>query len=171
MRAMFPSRSVQPSLNADADIEMSGSVGSRRLQVGDFPMISSFGRRSLALGLAGTIALAAAVPASAMPLAHGLRASAVPSQVEHVRWRRGAWIGAGIATGLILGGIAASRPYYGYPYYAGPAYAYPAPVYEDVEPVYAPPPRAYAQPVPDGGVRQCFVTTNQDRGLGYWRPC
>jgi hypothetical protein len=138
-------------------------------------MTKSFAHRAAAFGLAGAIALATVAPVSAAPISGGALASALPSHVDHVRWRRGgAWVGAGVAAGLLLGGIAASRAYYGYPY--GPAYAYPsypAPVYEDdVEPVYGPPPaRVYSQPVPDNGVRQCFVTTNQDRGLGYWRPC
>jgi len=140
-------------------------------------MINPVAGRVAALGLAGAIALAAVVPVAAAPISGSALASALPSNVDHVRWRRGAWIGAGIGAGLAIGAIAASRPYYGYPYgYYGPAYGYP--VYE--EPVYAappvvyaapPPPRVYAQPVPDYGVRQCFVTTNQDRGLGYWRPC
>jgi hypothetical protein len=151
-------------------------------------MTNFIGRRMTALGLAGAIALAAIVPVSAAPVSGGASlVSALPGHAtDQVRWRgRGwGWAGAGLATGLAIGAIAASRPYYGYGpgYYGpgyGPAYAYPAPVYVEPEPVYvAPAPQVYAapapgysQPVPDNGVRQCFVTTNADRGLGYWRPC
>jgi hypothetical protein len=141
-------------------------------------MINPVARRFAALGAAVAIALAAAMPVSAAPMSGRALVSALPSNVDHVRWRRGAWIGAGIGAGLAIGAIAASRPYYGYGYpYYGPAYGYPAPVYDEpvyvAPPVYAAPPpaRVYAQPLPDNGVRQCFVTTNKDQGLGYWQPC
>jgi hypothetical protein len=161
-----------------------------------FHMTNFIGRRVTALGLAGALSLAAIAPVSAAPVSGGASLlSALPNHAEHVRWRgRGAgWAAAGIAAGLTLGAIAASRPAYGYGpnyYYGGPAYApayaypapayaYPAPVYVEPEPVYVAPPPAvyaspapvYAQPVPDNGIRQCYVTTNPDRQLGYWRPC
>jgi hypothetical protein len=152
-----------------------------------FLMTNFIGRRVTALGLAGAITLAAIGPVAAAPVSGGASlVAALPDHTTQVRWRgRGwGWAGAGIAAGLAIGAIAASRPYYGYGpgYYYGPgyapAYAYPAPVYAEPEPVYVAPPPVYAapapvysQPVPDNGVRQCFVTTNADRQLGYWRPC
>lgn len=149
-------------------------------------MTNFIGKRSVALGLAGALALAAIVPASAAPVSGGASlASALPGHTtEQVQWRgrgRGwGWAGAGVAAGLAIGAIAASRPYYGYGpnYYYGPdyapAYAYPAPVYVEPAPVYvAPPAQVYAapQPNPNYGPRQCWVVRNADQNLGYWAPC
>lgn len=144
-------------------------------------MTFSFSRRAAALGLAGAIALAAVVPASAAPISgNAALMSSLPAKSTEVRWRNGAWVGAGVAAGLVLGGIAASRSYYG-PGYYGPGYGYygapyaygPAPVYVEPEPVYVAPPRVYAapQPNPGYGVRQCWVVRNQDTNAGYWAPC
>ncbi len=135
-------------------------------------------RRAAALGLALSFAAAVFAPASAAPISgQSSVTAALSNHATEVRWRGGrgwgggAWIGAGVATGLVLGGIAASRYYGPGYYYPGYVYGPGYPVY--AEPVYAPPPRVYAAPapLPDNGVRQCFVTTNADRGLGYWRPC
>ena len=73
-----------------------------------------------------TPALSAPVPSSMVSLK-----SLVTSDVSQVRWRgrgwRGGGVGAGIATGLLLGGMMAASPYYyGGPPYYGPAYG---PVY------------------------------------------
>jgi len=123
-------------------------------------------------GVAGTLALASLTPSVAAPVSTGATAlkSAVASDVVDVRWRgrggrggRGGWVAGGFATGLAIGALA-SRPYYYDPYYYGPP--------PDV--VYGPPPGpAYAQPFPDpnGAARQCWVSTDKDRGYGYYRPC
>jgi len=87
-----------------------------------------------ALGFAAIVAsaaspaLSAPVPSSTLSLK-----SLVASDVTDVRWRGrgyrgGAGIGAGIATGLLLGGMMAASPYYygDGPYYAPPYYG---PVY------------------------------------------
>ena len=118
----------------------------------------------------GTLALAAFTPSMAAPIPTGAAAlkSAVASEVIDVRWRgrygrRGGWVAGGFATGLALGAIA-SRPYYYDPYYYGPPPAV----------VYGPPPGpVYVEPYPDpnGPRRQCWVTTDSDRGYGYFRPC
>jgi len=49
----------------------------------------------------------------------------IPNRAE-ARWRGGAWVGAGVAAGLIGGAIIANsyRPYYGYGYYGAPYPAY-----------------------------------------------
>ena len=62
---------------------------------------------------------------------------------------------AGAAAGAILGGIAANQGYY---YGPGP-YAYePGPV--------------YVRPVPRyRGGGGCWISTDQDRGYGYYGPC
>ena len=102
---------------------------------------------SAALGVAGLIA-ASALPASAAPVPSGaaLLKSAAASDVVDVRWRgrRGAGVAAGLATGLLLGGIIASQPYY----YDGPGYYYGPPVY------YGPP--IYAAPYPPDWEAYCF---------------
>jgi hypothetical protein len=87
----------------------------------------------LTITIALAVSLAAAVPATAAPVAAGAAQlkSAPAATIEMVRSRRGsagAVIG-GLAAGMILGGIIASQPhYYGGPYYYGspypPAYYY-----------------------------------------------
>ncbi len=108
-------------------------------------------RWTAALGVAGLIAMAA-TPASAKPepSSTALVKSAVASDVSEVRWRhRGGGIAAGLATGLILGGIIGASPYYygGPPAYYGPAY-YPPGYYG---PAYGP--RYYGPP---GWQAYCF---------------
>lgn len=118
----------------------------------------------IALGLAGALSVATAVPSVAGPLTGpaGLR-TAAPDHVTEVRWR-GRGIGPGLAFGLtagaLLGAAVASRPYGPDYYYDGP-YGYDAPVY--AEP-YAVGPGYYA---PHYGYGQCY--TND--GYGRRRPC
>ena len=142
-------------------------------------------KRSIAFGLAGTIALASLTPALAAPVmsSAAVLTSSAPAQVIDVRWRgrhyhhRGGYYGgaaaAGLATGLLFGGLAAAaaspRYYYddGY-YYYGP----PPPVDYEEPPVYAAPAPVYRGAVdPNGAARKCWVATDRDRGYGYWRPC
>jgi len=122
----------------------------------------------IAAGIAGALALAALTPSSAapMPIATVGLKSAVASDVVDVRHRRGhgRWIAGGIAASLAIGAIAASRPYYYYPYPYYYDYAPPPAVVYGPAPVYVVP-----SPAPYGPV--CWVTTDPDRGYGYWRPC
>ena len=121
-------------------------------------------------GVAGTLALAVFTPSVAAPVYNGAMAlkSAAASDVVDVRWRGrgGGWVAGGFVGGLALGALAA-RPYYSDPYYYGPGY-YGPPV------AYGPPPGpVYAEPYvdPNGPGRQCWVSTDKDRGFGYYRPC
>ncbi len=115
-----------------------------------------------AIGVAGVMALAAVTPSQA----RGGRVAAA--------------VAGGLVAGAVIGAAAANSGYYygGPGYYYGPGYAYepayaygpgyaygPAPVY--AEPVYAAP--VYAQPVYRGG--RCWVSTDSDRGFGYYRAC
>jgi hypothetical protein len=127
----------------------------------------------LVAGVAGTLALAVMTPSAAAPVYNGAAAlrSAVASDVVDVRWHgrggRGGWAAGAFVGGLALGALAARPYYYSDPYYYGPTY-YPPPV------VYAPPPGpAYVEPYadPNGPTRQCWVSTDADRGFGYFRPC
>ena|SRR5664279_77409 len=88
-----------------------------------------------AIGFAAIVA-SVATPALSAPVPSGTVSlkSLVASDVTDVRWRGrrgygGAGIGAGIATGLLLGGMMAASPYYygGGPYYEEPYYG---PVYQ-----------------------------------------
>jgi hypothetical protein len=120
----------------------------------------------LAAGVAGALVLAALAPSVAAPISTGAAVlkSAVASNVIDVRWRgRYGWAAGGFATGLALGAIV-SRPYYYDPYYYGPPPAV----------VYGPPPGpVYVEPRldPNGPARQCWVSTDKDRGFGYYQPC
>jgi hypothetical protein len=147
-------------------------------QIEELTMTHSM-KRSIALALAGTIALASLTPALAAPVmssAAVLQQSA-PAQVIDVRWRgrhhRGYWGGAaaaGLAAGLLAGAAVASPRYYydDGPYYYGP----PPPVYYEEPPVYVAPAPVYRGAVdPNGAARKCWVATDRDRGYGYWRPC
>jgi hypothetical protein len=84
----------------------------------------------LGLGIAGALALAAAVPAGAAPVLSNSAAvkAAAADHVTDVRWRggNGAGIAAGVIGGLALGAaIASTQPYYGPGYYEPyPAYGY-----------------------------------------------
>jgi len=80
---------------------------------------------TITLAVMGALA-AAPLPVAAMPgggSAATLHLSKT-SPVEQVRWHGGG-VAAGIAAGMILGGIIASSPYY----YGGPGYAYGPPPY------------------------------------------
>jgi hypothetical protein len=116
-------------------------------------------------GLTGTLVLAALTPGVAGPVVNGATSlKSAPSDVVDVRGRhRYGYYAGGFATGLALGALA-TRPYYYDPYYYGPPPAV----------VYGPPPGpAYVEPYPDpnGPRRQCWVSTDSDRGYGYFRPC
>lgn len=102
-------------------------------------------RWAAALGTASLLA-ASTLPSSAAPVPSSTTVlkSAVANDVVDVRWRghRGAGVAAGLATGLLLGGIIASQQPY---YYDGP-YAYYPPVYGPV----------YGAPYPPGWEAYCF---------------
>jgi hypothetical protein len=97
----------------------------------------------LAAAVAASLLFAAAAPATAQvarPLSGELSAAAEDA-LTPVYWRgRGAAIGAGIAAGLLLGGVLAGRPYY---------WGYGAPYYGPPPPVY------YAPPVDPDAVAYC----------------
>ena len=139
-------------------------------------------RSVVGIGVACVIALTSLSPAAAAPVmtSTAILKSAAPSDVVDVRWRgrRGGAVAAGVAAGLIVGGIAAaaaSPRYYDHGprayHYGGPVYYAPPPVYVEPAPVYAAPP-AYYGPAhdPNGPVRRCWIATDE-RGYGYWQPC
>ncbi len=151
-------------------------------------------RATTVLAIAGIITANAPAFAGPVPGNLGQVGVSAPQHVTDVRWRgRGAGVAAGIAAGVITGAIiaGAARPYYygpgpyydgpgyyygpGYydppPYYYAPRYRYRAPVYVEPPPIYVEPPAVYAPRGPNGPVRQCWVSTDKDRGFGYWRPC
>ena len=109
---------------------------------------------TLTAALAIGAALSASSPSSALPLTpstggNDLRASvdATSPVIEVRHWGRGrGWgVGAGFATGVIVGSAFASPYYYRpYPYYYAPPppYAYGPPPY-----AYGPPPYAAGDPV------------------------
>ena len=128
----------------------------------------SIRNHTLALGLAGALALGATVSASAGPFPVGTATvkEGATGQYTDVRWR-GRGIGPGLAFGLAAGALAgaavAARPY-GYGYYGYDSGYYDAPVYAEpyaYEPVY-PAPGYY-------GYRsgRCYT----DEGYGRRRPC
>lgn len=96
-------------------------------------------------------------------------AAALTAAVADSSYARNRWVGpaVGFGAGVIVGSaLANSNRYYGpgpYAYdpnYYGPAYY--GPNYYEPAPVYVAPGRAYGQ---------CWVTTDRDRGYGYYRPC
>jgi hypothetical protein len=99
-------------------------------------------RRGIApLGLAVALALSVATSGIAAPFAMAAASlkAAASRDVIDLRWRghgRGGWVAGGVAAGLALGALAASRTYY-----------YPAPYY-DAAPYYAPPPAVVYEPAP-----------------------
>lgn len=110
----------------------------------------------LALGV-GAAVLAGAMPINATPVTSGAAAlhTKVPAATTDVRW----WGWGGY--------------YYGPGVYVGPpVYAYPGPYYAPPPPAYVAPPVVYAPPPgPNGPARQCWVSTDDNRGFGYWRAC
>ncbi len=149
-------------------------------------MRKEFKNAAAALTLIGTIAMTA--PASAGPLPGNIASigTTAPQQMTDVRWRGGGGVAAGIAAGIITGAIiaGAANPYYygpgpyyygpGPAYYDGPGYYYGPPPYYGPRtyyryraPVYAAPPPVYYAPRRGG----CWISTDRDRGFGYWGPC
>jgi hypothetical protein len=129
-------------------------------------------KRAIAVGLAGAMALGAVSTGIAAPVMTStvVLKAAQPSEVVDVRWRgRRGWAAAGIgfAAGALIGStIARSRAYPDY-YDDEPAFSGPPPaVYVEPAPVYAVPPID-----PNGPGRRCWVSTDKDRGYGYWGPC
>jgi len=133
----------------------------------------SIHHRTIALGLAGALALGTVVSASAGPLPTGTASvkAAASDRVTDIRWR-GRGIGPGLAFGLAAGALAgaavAARPY-GYGYGYDPGYYYDAPVYAEpyaaYEPVYPVAPTYGYYNGYYGG--PCY--TNE--GYGRRRPC
>jgi hypothetical protein len=126
---------------------------------------------TIALGLAGALALGATVSASAGPFPIGTAVKdATSGSVTDVRWR-GHGIGPGIAFGLAAGALAgaavAARPYY-----YGPDYYYGGPVYDanvygsGGYPVYAAP-GYYGYGYGGYGYGQCYTNDGYGRRL----PC
>ena len=92
----------------------------------------------LTAALAISVALSATTSISAMPFSPAAASTKLAShfnatsQWVDVRYRRGGGVAAGVAAGLLLGGIIASQPSY---YYRGyPPYPYYTPAY----PLYGP---------------------------------
>ncbi len=146
-------------------------------------MHTSISRKTAAWALTGALLIGAAAPAMAGPLPGNVASleKAAPAQAIDVRWRHrgygGGGVAAGIAAGLIGGALigAAAAPYYYGPGYYEPApgyYPYPGPGYAPPV-VYAPPPAVVYAPRPEaiGPGRMCWISTDKDRGYGYWRPC
>lgn len=122
----------------------------------------------MAFAGAGPAGAEVATPQIAVHLANPA-STATNSMLTEVRWHghrrwHGGWgVGAGFATGLLLGGALAGPYYYGYPY----GYAYPEP-----EPYY------YAPPPPDAVAwcerhyRSYDLRTGTFLGYdGYRHPC
>lgn len=129
--------------------------------------------RLMAFGLAGALALGAAVSASAGPLPTGIATvkSATTDHVTDIRWRGRGFgpaigIGAGIAAGALIGSAVAGRPYYGSGYYYdAPVYAEPYAEPYAYEPVYPAPGYYGGYGYYRGG--GCYT----DEGYGRRRAC
>jgi hypothetical protein len=83
-------------------------------------------RRFAILGVAGALALGAALPVSAAPLSNAVDLKAATTDTTQVRWRghRGhAWVPGAVIGGLAAGAIIGSHAYAADPYYHG-GYAY-----------------------------------------------
>ena len=116
----------------------------------------SISKNVLGIGVAGLLALSAALPASAAPVLSNTAAvkQADEAQVTQVRWRPGAAVAVGVGAGLLAGAaIASSQPrYYSDPYYA------PAPAY------YGSPEVEYYKPAPSYG----YYSGNPYRSQRYY---
>ena len=125
--------------------------------------------QTIALGLAGVLALGTTAFAGPIPTGTAAVKQAASGNVSEIRWR-GHGIGPGLAFGLAAGALAgaavASRPYGPDYYYGGPVYGDPY-VYD--APVYAPGYSGYGYGYGYGGYGwgQCY--TND--GYGRRRPC
>jgi len=159
-------------------------------------MRTFFKATTAALTLTAVVAMTAPAVAGPVPSNLATVSATAPNTMIEVRSRRGAGIAAGIAAGVITGAIIAGAAnsyyygpgpyYYGGPgYYYGPGYYEPPPYYYAPRyyryraPVYVAPPPIYVEPpvvyAPRGGYYgprgRCWVTTDDHRGFGYWRPC
>jgi hypothetical protein len=118
-------------------------------------MVSRIVKGAVALGIAGTFAVATPVFAAPVMSSGAAVKAAAPVQTTDVRWRGGGWHGgwrggggfrgaAPFVGGLALGlaGAALAAPYYGYGYDSGPYY-YSDPGYVVVQPGYAVTPGPY----------------------------
>ena len=112
--------------------------------------------------------LTALAVAAAMIIA----AVVAPQQAEARHGRVAAGIIGGLAAGAIIGSMAAQRGYYYGPGYYAPGYYYGSGYYYGPEPYAYEPPPVYVRPGPryyrGGG---CWISTDSDRGYGYWGPC
>jgi hypothetical protein len=91
-----------------------------------------------------------------LSLAGAILATSTDAQARYYhRGYGGGWIGPAIVGGLMLGALAASRPYYGYPAYGYgyPAYGYGYPAYGYGPPAYGYGYRAYGYPAYGYGYR------------------
>jgi hypothetical protein len=131
----------------------------------------------IALGIAGSLAIAASASASAGPLSIDTGVKSAPvAQTTDVAWRghRGGWgggwggpavgIGAGLAAGALIGSAVAGSPYGGY-YYDEPGYVYAQPYAYDVGPTYYGGGYGYGYGYRNWG--RCFT----DEGYGRRTPC
>src|SRR5258708_39723148 len=128
----------------------------------------SIRNQTIALGLAGALALGATVSATAGPFPIGTAAvkDAASAKVTDIRWR-GRGIGPGLAFGLAAGALAgaavAARPY-GPDYYYAPGPVYADPYAYDTGPTYDTGPAYVAPGYYNYGYRHCY--THQ----GHRRP-
>jgi hypothetical protein len=89
-------------------------------------------RRLATLGVAGVLALSAAVPLAAAPLSNAVDLKAAAADTTQIRWRghRGhGWVPGAVIGGLAAGAIIGSQAYRADPYYYG-GYAYDAYPYD-----------------------------------------
>ncbi len=111
----------------------------------------SISKHVLGVGVAGLLALSAAMPASAAPVLSNTAAvkQAAEAQTTEVCWRNnGGAVAAGVGVGLLAGAAIASsqqRSYYADPYYA------PAPQYYGSQQYYGSPTVEYYEPAPSYG--------------------
>jgi hypothetical protein len=90
----------------------------------------SISKHIFGAGIAGAMAISAALPATAAPVPTNTAAikGAASEQVTEVHWRAGPAIAAGAIAGFALGAAIASQPrYYGPGYYYAPGYYYGPP--------------------------------------------
>jgi hypothetical protein len=135
----------------------------------------SIRNHTMALGLAGALALGATAAASAGPFPIGNAAvkDSASGKVTDIRWRGygiGPGLGFGLAAGALVGAAVAAQPYY-----YGPGYSYGGPVYAEpyaygAAPVYAPGYYGYGYApgyYGNGYGYRCYT----DEGYGRRRSC